>query len=961
MAGHNDPSITSLTLNAAKQYTHDLAGLQDTFSQDTLGDYDVRNEWNRSAAQEAFVREPQEFRHHPTLEPEQTLPVEAFLGAKAPPGLSLPNSLPSPFIDRDLGFGPCSRQSQTRPFDPPLSIGPVGLGSHARRPMPMPAPQHVGPLPNLPPPGFPFFSPSPHATAGTRPGILGPHPKVIGMLPACGGGTLGLATSPFSVLGPGHPPPILSRPAAHIFGTSPFESALTLPFPPGLHPGLSQGTTVSSLLGMPHDATVARGMSVPQSTNTAAGIPPLGSDMSHLLGPRTWTLFSSTGTRRNPKVMSVEEVEAQMHLAASSSSNQCSLPQEYRETEHPNYNKVLPPCERIPATSAPSILTSSADEVSSKEEGAQAAVQATLQDIAQAAVLSDNGGVQQNIISPFTDAHRTLLMKETRSSALEPFLQIATQLRSHPSFMTSSDKDLIVRIQLSQMAAIGGQSAVQNYRGTFVHRTQKSKEHAEVQQDGACHASVLVTQLKETISSATSDHHGSVAAPKEQDPIAAEIEPAEGDRNNFQANPPGFDAGRGEKSEPENLAGDEVENPTDCLQSGLRMTVKFGSPLYASIHHPRRSICILSAVAGDGRASSDKHDVEENDSPSPTNPSGDSGLPLASTSMYWRTQRMVEQAYEELLELELLTYRLSDCHPLDAGKCERLSSERSSVLDRLSQQIFRSYGDDGHSPQGVGVGGIGEGGSCTSEYTETPLLSHLIRHRKGQVLLHRLFTCLLPPGVIPSERLRDEVVTPALHLLWRLLPRLLQFAPELLSISWASCSPNMETDAWQKLRLSLMQCVETACMQIGSGYSRNCAEVLAAILEGHGTCGVLEVCLSRNGTALLRQLVEGCGGERGSDSVAIEGTLDTLIEGICGVLPQLYDSALRNRRTEVANLHSKYGGSEVIPPDEADLLSQEDLWALLIAIAEQASVQQKRRIHRLIGGFVSTVTTDMGD
>jgi len=63
-------------------------------------------------------------------------------------------------------------------------------------------------------------------------------------------------------------------------------------------------------------------------------------------------------------------------------------------------------------------------------------------------------------ISPFTDKHREIVLADGNPAfskrMVEPFFQSEGQgLRQHVGLMTSSDKELIVRIQLGQLASIG--------------------------------------------------------------------------------------------------------------------------------------------------------------------------------------------------------------------------------------------------------------------------------------------------------------------------------------------------------------------------------------------------------------------------------------------------------------------------------------------------------------------------
>lgn len=71
-------------------------------------------------------------------------------------------------------------------------------------------------------------------------------------------------------------------------------------------------------------------------------------------------------------------------------------------------------------------------------------------------------------ISPFTDKHREAVLDGTGSLSkqiLEPFLQSESSGRQHVGLMTASDKELIVRIQLGQLASIGEMEPQRDAKG----------------------------------------------------------------------------------------------------------------------------------------------------------------------------------------------------------------------------------------------------------------------------------------------------------------------------------------------------------------------------------------------------------------------------------------------------------------------------------------------------------------
>jgi len=564
-----------------------------------------------------------------------------------------------------------------------------------------------------------------------------------------------------------------------------------------------------------------------------------------------------------------------------------------------------------------------------------------------------------SIIAPFTDAHRALITKDPHGPALGPFLRAAERLQGHPSLMTSGDKDFIVRIQLSQMAAVGGQSSVQNYRGTFVHRARKAKEQSENKSPssgdgGGLHpADALATRLRETICSATADAAKAETADATQAaPAAVELEHSTGDAAQQAGTAlPAEDTSACSNAGAVAAAEQACEAPqeavaTEGLKSGLRTDKKFGSPLYASVHHPRRSICISASDLAGGE------DSPEGAQPPPSSSAASGAPAVPSTAAYWRTQLAVEKAYEDLLELEMLTFRQSECHPLDVEKHERLTQERRRVLDRTARQLLGSANGAG----GAAGGAASEESDAQPQECEHGALDQILGRRKGRAFLQRLFLCLAPPAAASSERSRLEAAAPALDLLWRLAPALLRSAPDSF---WAA--PSGDGDGWQRLRQSLAQSVEAACAHGGPGRPRDCAKVLAALLDGLGSCRIAAVCHNKSGVVLLRQLVEGCGGDRGPDVAAVEAALGAVIEEVCAALPQAYAAAAKGGRGAAVPGPPGEGLPELGPVDDQDLLNQEDLWAMLIAVTEQSTLRQKRRIHELIGNFVSEVTSAGGE
>jgi len=529
-----------------------------------------------------------------------------------------------------------------------------------------------------------------------------------------------------------------------------------------------------------------------------------------------------------------------------------------------------------------------------------------------------------------------LIQQEKVNDKIEPFLRNPAHLRGNPDLMSIVDKDNILRIQLTQMAALDNQSST--VRTQLAQRAKKAKEQHEAARQAEAEAvegantpsSSLVSRLHEAIGNL-----GGLAPPDEANDAAAAAELTEAPAAQESTAPETPKTGA-EANEANSAAPEGGGSPADSLQSGLRSSAKFGTPLYASVHHPRRAITLAGAAEGDEevppecKPPSDCEETQQEAEASSTEK-------VPSLATRWQVQLALERAFDWLLELELLTGRLLECRPADASQGERIRSERNNVIDRLAQLVLGESPQREPSPEATDAANV-EG---------TTRLGALLERRKGRLLAARLLICLLPaPGMA-------DIGSP-LSLLWRFAPALLRCAPDMFGLSWsATRSPDDDTGSWLRLRLAFLRALEAACGPRASSSladearCRSCAAALDALLGGRSNGDfVLDVCGSRSGAALLRQLVEGCSGDRGACAADVEAALDAFIDGVCPALPKLYDAAVRGTRLPLP-------AAPLAPATER--LGQDELWRLLVALAEQASNRQKRRIHTLIGGFVGTI------
>mmetsp|Transcript_9357 Transcript_9357/g.16572 ORF Transcript_9357/g.16572 Transcript_9357/m.16572 type:complete len:716 (+) Transcript_9357:85-2232(+) len=655
-----------------------------------------------------------------------------------------------------------------------------------------------------PPPGLSkarpqgMTGPGPGPVSGMRPSGHFPAPPFAG-LPPPGSGMFGQLGRP-PVIPPGVDPRFLRPP----FG----------------HPGLPRpGYTVPpSLPGFPPIPGMAP-HGHPHGPPWLPGMPPMRPH-GGLPGPPAMFPPGWPGARApapappaEPKVMSLAEVETQMLAAAG------------------QVRPVSPP-------GASSIQSGGATRAMLPEvPGGADATQLSLAELVNPEDDEPEVETPGGFIAPFTDAARQKIVSAKHDDPIvRQFTRAAKQQKPHVGFMASGDKELIVRIQLNQMAAIG-ELASQSHRNTFTHRNEEKSPTSREKE-----AIRLVSRLRESIGAGRG--HSSVHGPR----TSIDISPS--------------DAPEAEPT--------SVVPPVD-LPPGL--------PIPPPVKTP-------------------KADSQ------PEKP--------AEKRARWRWQLGVEKAYEELLELERLTFRISECHPMDSEKLTNLRTERSGVLERLSKQL---------------------GGGTGDVKMEEATLARLAGSRKGRALLQRILTCLLPqnePGLAAS-------VVP---LLWRLMVGLLRggaLGRMLILDEQPGVSSTFKDQSRKKLLWALTRSVEAARNACEGNFALELSLHGVGLLDSLAASGNVEALCSRvSGSLLFRALVDGA--REGLPEVA-EVIPEPLIDALCKALPNLYSTAVVER------------------PDgqEAEVISQEDLWATLISLAEQCTDSQKLRVNGLIGSFVTAV------
>lgn len=545
------------------------------------------------------------------------------------------------------------------------------------------------------------------------------------------------------------------------------------------------------------------------------------------------------------------------------------------------------------------------------------------------------------MIEPFTRAHKAALLAATMAArAVDPqcsiphalsksvvaqFLPELSYRHDHPNLMSKGDKELIFRIQLSQMAAMG-QHNVQNYRGALLHRARRVEDTKD---DGEGRAA-LAARLHETIygkGTASNAAADSIAASSSSSVVQKDDDPSHAAEHTCKPGTTATSTGvSGSTQDPalkepsHRNAPDQVpatkaagvgagtaDVPGDeFLQSGLRTDAKFGKHQYASVHHPRKGITLDSAP-GEGEYA--WHPSEA----------------TSSGPAVWREHLALERAYETLLDLERVTYRWSECNLADEERRARLDQERRTVLEHALGQLF-----------GTGANLDRHGSPNKPE--------RIIAKRKGRVLLQRLLLCVLPAEAEQGSIARHEVDSasaPAVAFVWRLVAAVLR-APD---VGCVLVPPHpTDDDSWHRLRWALARTAGVA--RTRHSEDSLCSEELRQLLRDPSARDKFAaMSSSRSGLALLRYLVECFGGSNASgEPLHSEDLPELLVNEVCGLL----SSSLRT--APAAKGRPAPCPSDAGPGADLDETPcQEDLWAALVAIAERAGPEQRRRIRELVG------------
>lgn len=408
----------------------------DALNDDTFGDASaIGDDWEPSLAQEAFQRELEQARSSPIL-----LPAKGEgLGIAPPPGLASPTrQAPAGGKQR----GAVGKGGRDHPFEQDLGFAlqdpervraalgsPPGPAAWAATAMPKP-------FPGLPPshPGLP----------GLAAGF--PYPGLPGLRPQMGLGSGGLGTRPPNY---GLPDP---RELATL-GASLANPKFPYPMTALLHEALMKDA--AQQLGKARAAQGLQGVNLPAAQATP---------------PRP----------AQPKVMSVTELEAQMMSAESQRQGQVR-PQHRERPVRPQAMSLstTPPVPGLGTTPQmplmysrlrPQLAPESREEPSRPQP--PVAVPAAPPPVpGEQEPLHEEPAEDPALptdpvpsrIFPFTRQHRdAILAGHAEEAHVQPFLQPAG--RQHVGLMTTSDKELIVRIQLNQMAAIGEQTGHKLYQ-----------------------------------------------------------------------------------------------------------------------------------------------------------------------------------------------------------------------------------------------------------------------------------------------------------------------------------------------------------------------------------------------------------------------------------------------------------------------------------------------------------------
>jgi len=907
---------------------------------DTFGDCDVGEDWKPSFAQDAFEREKRGAKRGDRQGTAELVPRKDHRGGSGGSGASFAAATGYSQPRRGRGKHAQAIADQQPQISSLSWMSPeLGKGAHptpgfAPNPqfwvpgMPLPQPdsmtaglpqtiQPVGPGALF---GASLFGGSlldprpPFPTSGMPPGLqLGDPRWTPGAppLPVCPtgiGGAPGLPSSIGGGLGIGLPgvPPSPVGPQTVALAPAHFGEGSRVPLtpkglgPPGvMPPGLELLST--PLAQPPHigshshlQPTLAPGFAL--SLAPGLGLPPVASKVPPGLGQAPMPSYPSAA----PRMLSLAEVERQL-LEAASVGTKPSQPQTPTSPGLRDALRDFPLAPPVPVDHASGQLFSTPLAVS-----AAAAIETS----------APPASPCPRMVAPFTKGHRSSIADGNLTvKTLRSFLNLSGEGRpqeQHRKLMSEGDKELIVRIQLTQMAAMGnlpmlgppiqsvavdaalaGADVISNQFVSFVGAAGASAsddgcEHASASEVNACpKETASLVQLREMLHSCGSESTG-------EDLVFTEV---------FQ------EVGR------------------QVLHGGC-----------------------MDAKADDPG--------------------------------YWREQLVVERAMEAILELEQISARMSKIDGRIAGQDmeKMLLTRRREALVALSRELFLQDVSIAHAPTSTADGSDGDGAEATAAgfvivgavvkkpcsdnssvggeaMSDGHIVTCVLARRKGRILLHRLFSSLVPLlGKTPGQECSDdEQKSMAAALLWRLVAALARAPGALLRL----VRPRGETvttesdsigDArsWRLLGSSLEVCVRVACSPGLREYSVGASSALMAIVESYTGSDLLTLCALKPCAKMMRFLVEGFTGH--------QETLELLVEAVCRSFPLLCDAAKTRRwlppdaRAESNDLRSL---------EEVDVLSQDDLWSLLIALMDRGSSRQQMLIHKSVSPYMDFGATSM--
>jgi len=563
------------------------------------------------------------------------------------------------------------------------------------------------------------------------------------------------------------------------------------------------------------------------------------------------------------------------------------------------------------------------------------------------------------VIAPFTGAHQAQIRLGfwPPTQPVEPFLRCSDQLPGHPKLMTSSDKELIVRIQLGQMASISSLPSMLHGGNLLKHMEKNSSEASRDMRRAECKGTfsetMLIIELQETLISGISD---SIQAP--------DSVPNEMYKNQVDAS-----------------VSQDMERAlqfTDMISADAARRFKdmFAKLASAPMNMPTTRQRDSGRSEGHPGSGDESHDCLDRKDES----SACSSSPPRNKNSYRILQLEIERAYEEVMELEQTTFRLLDCHPFEHEKLKRIIQERGRLLDIVDRRFsISSSASESILPANTSC-------SKTGSHCQSNLLFSALDFSKGRLLLSRLLCCLVATctSKIPSGELEvsAEKELQGVHLMWCILEALLRcphtLLPPISCFGTLGCNrPKTKAydHSWQKLHWSLAEGIRLASTLPGMDHASRCYACISSLLahpEPFGTGDhMVAMCLSRDGALLLKHLIQGCGSnEQGhvarlaradeGDSMLQTAVPTSIISAACEALPLLYLASRftavgtsGENVTEVESQRAQYRRQYI------ELLHPEDLWTLYINLARVTDTASRQRLCKAISPFLGKLLENL--